>query len=93
VKKFLNAGDPDPAEIKKGEELFHRFANVLDHHLKDREWLVGNHLTVADYAVGASLDLKEAAHYPADQYHEIKRWYGSIEKLETWKKSAPANFM
>jgi glutathione S-transferase len=93
VKKFLNAGDPDPAEIKKGEELFHRFANVLDHQLKDREWLVGNHLTVADYAVGASLDLKEAAHYPADQYHEIKRWYGSIEKLETWKKSAPANFM
>jgi glutathione S-transferase len=93
VKKFLNAGDPDPAEIKKGEELFHRFANVLDHHLKDREWLVGDHLTVADYAVAASLDLRDVAHYPAEQYQEIKRWYGNIGKLDAWKKSAPANFM
>ena len=92
VKKFLGQGDPDPAEIKKGEELFHRFANVLDHHLKNRDWLVGNNLTVADYATGSVLDLAEAAHYPVDGYSEINRWYGNIMQLEAWKKSAPENF-
>lgn len=94
VKKFLDQGNPDPGEIKKGEEQFHRFANVLDNHLKDRDWLIGNNLTVADYAVGSLLDLTEAAHYPvAGQYQEIKRWYENIMQLEAWKKSAPANFM
>ncbi len=93
IKKFLKAGDPDPAELKKADELFHRFAQVLEHHLKGRDWLVGNHVTLADYAVGSLLDLAEAAHYPVAKYTEIKRWYGNIEKLDAWKKSAPANFM
>ena len=93
VKKFLNLGGPDPGEIKKGEEQFHRFADVLDNHLAGRDWLVGKNLTVADYAVGSLLDLTEAAHYPAGKYQEIKRWYGNIMQLEAWKKSAPENFM
>jgi Glutathione S-transferase len=92
VKKFLNLGPPDPNEIKKAEELFHRFAQVLDDHLKGREWLVGNNITLADYAVASPLDLKEVAQYPAQKYKEINRWYGNIEKLDAWKKSAPANF-
>ena len=92
VKKFLNEGDADPAEIKKGEEQFHRFAQVLDDHLNNRDWLVGNNLTVADYAVASLLDLTEAAHYPAGHYQEISRWYKNIMQLEAWKKSAPENF-
>jgi len=93
VKKFTNQGAPDPAEIKKGEDQFHRFATVLDDHLKGRDWLVGNNVTLADYAVGSMLDLTEAAHLPAEKYQNIRHWYGNIEKLEAWQKSAPANFM
>ena len=36
VKKLLHIGDPDLAEIAKGEERFHRAAAVLDAHLKGR---------------------------------------------------------
>ncbi|MBM2830619.1 MAG: Glutathione S-transferase [Gammaproteobacteria bacterium] len=93
VKKFRNLGGPDPNEIKRGEDLVHLFAPVLNDHLKGRQWLVGNDVTVADYAVGSFLDLKEVAHLPVDKYKEINRWYGDIEKLDAWKKSAPANFM
>jgi glutathione S-transferase len=93
VKKFINQGPADPAELKKGEEQFHRFATVLDDHLRDREWLVGNNLTLADYAVGSVLDLAEAAQMPVEKYQNIRRWYGNIEKQDAWKKSAPANFM
>jgi len=34
VKKITGEGDPDPAEIAKGEENFHLFAAVLNQHLK-----------------------------------------------------------
>lgn len=93
VKKFTNQGEPDPAEIKRADELFHRFAKVLNDHLKGREWLVGDHVTVADYAVGSMLDLSKDAHFPVDKYKEVLRWYGNIEKQDAWNKSAPANFM
>ncbi len=68
VKKFTNQGGPDPGEIKKGEELFNRFAQVLDDHLKGREWLVGDNVTLADYSVGSYLDLTEAAQFPVKKY-------------------------
>ena len=92
VKKFTNQGPPDPHEIERGEGLFHRFAAVLDDHLQGRAWLVGTNVTLADYAVGSYLDLSDAAQFPVQNYQEIGRWYGAIETLEAWKKSAPANF-
>jgi glutathione S-transferase len=93
VKKLLNLGEPDPVEIAKGEERFHRFAKVLNEHLTDRNWLVGNNVSLADYAVGSYLDLAGSAGYPMENYREIARWYGNVEKLDAWKKSTPANFM
>ena len=93
VKKFTHQGPPDPGELEKGNLQVQRFATVLDDHLQGREWLVGNNVTLADYAVGAVLELAEAAHMPVEPYRNIRRWYGNIEKLEAWKKSAPANFI
>jgi glutathione S-transferase len=90
VKKLLNLGGPDPSEIAKGDERFHRFAKVLDGHLKGHSWLVGEGHTLADYSVGAPLCLAEAASYPWHDYTEIRRWYASIEDLEAWRKSAPS---
>ena len=70
-----------------------RFADVLDNHLKNRKWLIGDNITLADYAVGSFLDYIEAAHMPIDNFEQIQRWYADIESLEAWQKSAPANFM
>ncbi|MGH8467628.1 MAG: glutathione S-transferase family protein [Gammaproteobacteria bacterium] len=89
VKRFLNLGCPDPAELKKAEERFHRFASVLDNHLMGRTWLAGKSTTLADYSVGAPLALAEAAAYPMAPHTEIRRWYAGIEALEPWKRSAP----
>lgn len=90
VKKFLNLGEPNSAEIAKGEERFHRFAKVLNEYLVGREWLEGNHVTLADYSVGSFLDLTEMAQYPMEGYDEIKRWYKNIEQLPAWQSSMPS---
>lgn len=90
IKKLRNMGEPDLQEIAKGEERFHRFAQVLDAHLKGREWLVGDSVTLADFSVGSFLDLAEMAQYPMTPYVEITRWYRNIEQLPAWQSSAPA---
>ncbi|MEE9158156.1 MAG: glutathione S-transferase family protein, partial [Gammaproteobacteria bacterium] len=66
VKKMFDLGPPDPAEIAKAEERFHRFADVLNRYLEGRTWLVGDSVTLADFSVGSLLDLTDAAKYPIE---------------------------
>ncbi len=89
VKKFFMSAEADLQEVAKGEERFHRFAKVLEGHLKGRDWLVGNGVTLADFSVGSFLALAELAKYPLEPYKEIKRWYSNVEQLPAWKSSAP----
>lgn len=90
LKKALNLGEPDADEITKGEDSFRRFADVLEAHLKGREWLVGDHVTLADLSVGSFLDLTEMARYPLASYQEIQRWYKNIQQLPAWQSSEPS---
>ena len=92
VKNMRKLGDPDPAELKKGEERMARYAPVLNDHLKGREWLCSGSVTLADFTVGSYLELAEAAHYPVKPYAEIWRWYRNIESLPEWQRSAPKTF-
>jgi glutathione S-transferase len=87
VKKLLHIGDPDLAEIAKGEERFHRAAAVLDAHLKGREYIAGDKLTVADFSIGAPLNLSAPAQLPVAGYAEIRRWHASLSELPAWRQS------
>lgn len=89
VKKFFNAGAPDPAEVKRGEQLFNAYAAELNTHLEGRKYLVGNNLTLADFAVAAPLEHAEAARFPISAYGNVRRWYADIAKLDAWQKTAP----
>jgi glutathione S-transferase len=88
IKKALNMGEPDPAEIAKGEERFNRFAQVLNNHLNGREWMVGNDLSLADFSLGSLMELAEMAEYPLKPYAEIPRWYQNVQQLPAWQSSA-----
>ena len=90
VKKMAGLGDPNPAEVARGEQEFHRYAPVLDAHLKGRRWLLGDALTIADFAVGSSLILAVPAQYPLANYPEITRWYAGVAALPGWQKALAA---
>ena len=87
VKKLLHIGDPDPVEIARGEERFHRVAAVLDAHLKGRNYITGDKLTVADFSIGAPLNLAAPAQLPVSGYAEIRRWHANLSELPAWRQS------
>lgn len=87
LKKMAGRGEPDPAEIAKGEQQFHQFAAVLNAHLTGRQWLLDTGLTIADFAVGAPLAMAQAAQYPLGPYTEVLRWYGTLAALPAWKSA------
>jgi glutathione S-transferase len=83
----LKSGEPDQAAITKAGENFHRAAKVLDDQLRGKKFITGETLTLADFSIGASMNLADMAHYPVAQYGEIKRWYASLRALPAWQKT------
>jgi glutathione S-transferase len=87
LKRIFGGGDPNPDEVARGENEFHRFGGVLDGCLKGRKWLTGNDLTVADYSVGAWMTVSQLARYPLAKYTEINRWYSALSSQPGWKEA------
>lgn len=89
IKSRFGIGGPDPAEIKQATEGFMRFAAVLEAHLHGRRYLVGDALSVADFAVAITLPYAEQAHLPLDDFPEIRRWHAQLNALPAWREPFP----
>jgi glutathione S-transferase len=87
VKGLLNLGTPDPNEVRKGEDGFHRYAKVLNDHLRGRNFLVGEGVTLADHMVVSTFVHREAAGFPMGNYGEVQRWIGQLLGSKAWKKA------
>jgi glutathione S-transferase len=89
VKQVLKIGEPDRAVVAKATEAFHKEASVLDKYLAQREYLVEDRLTLADFAVAAPLFLAEKAEMPVEPYGSIGRWFARQAALPAWQQTAP----
>jgi len=87
VKKLAGLGEPNPAEIARGEQLFHPLASVLNGVLRERRWLCGERLTIADFGVATGMVFADAAEFPLASYPELVRWYDAFRVLPAWQKS------
>jgi glutathione S-transferase len=83
----VKSGEPDQAAIAKGVELFHRSAKVLDAQLKGKKFVTGEKLTLADFSLGASMNLADMGRFPVASYAEINRWYAGLRALPAWQKT------
>jgi len=90
LKGFIGAGEPDPAEVARGEKNFARSADVLESQLEKHRFIAGDHLTIADFAIGSSLLMAEAAHYPLHSHKAIRRWHAELTALPAWQRTAEA---
>jgi glutathione S-transferase len=90
IKPRFGLGDVDPGEVKRAGKEWRRFATVLDDHLHDRRWLVGDGITVADFAVASVLPYAERASLPLDEFPNVRRWHDRLNELDAWRDPYPA---
>jgi glutathione S-transferase len=90
VKKRFGIGAPDPAVVEEALGEFRRWAAVLNEHLKDRAWLVGNSITVADFSVAMALPYADDARLPLGEFANICRWHDRLNEIESWREPFPA---
>lgn len=84
-KKLVTGQGPDPVEITKGETLVHEHASVLDKHLATHQWLSGDKLSLADFAVAAPLMYLGRANIPMEKYAHVLAWFERIKQLPAWQ--------
>jgi glutathione S-transferase len=89
VKKLLNLGEPDQAAIAKGTEAFAKEAGMLNAHLAKQKYIVGDALTIADFAVAATLFYAKEAKLPLTPYPHIRSWFERVAALPCWHDTAP----
>ena len=89
IKPAFGMGDPDPATIEEATGFFRQFAAVLDQHLQHHKYVVGNTLSVADFAVSSTLPLKDIAKLPLDGFDAIERWRQMMNDIPAWRDPFP----
>ena len=85
VKPLLGLGQPDPVEVERGLRSFNAAATILDAHLKGREFISGDRLSLADFSVAADLILEPFVQLPLGPYAEIRRWGATMTELPAWQ--------
>jgi glutathione S-transferase len=90
VKPTFGLGEPNPMEIQDATNFFKQFAGVLENHLKGRKYLVGTHLTIADFSVASFLPTAKEAQLPLDGFPEIERWHAALMDLPAWRQPFPS---
>ena len=91
IKRLIGLGGPDPAEVRRGEDLVGELVGVLDAHLAGRDWICGNAPTLADIAIVTPLTglLAAAApeKLPIGPFANVQRWLSRVQTLDAWKKT------
>ncbi|MEP3046222.1 MAG: glutathione S-transferase family protein [Roseibium sp.] len=91
AKGVFGLGEPDQDKIDAAMANYRRFATVLEGHLEGRQFVLGDKVTAADFAVGShsALAMHPQSRIPLDDYPNIKAWYLQLESLPAWAKTAP----
>jgi glutathione S-transferase len=88
-KKVVTGEGADVNELARGAADLARAAAVLDRHMANRAWLVGDGVTLADYAVAAPLMYRERARLPLDEYPHLMAWFARVQELPAWRHTTP----
>jgi glutathione S-transferase len=89
LKGAFDLGVPVQSEIDDAMGYFKQFAGVLDSHLKGRNYIVDDRLTIADFGVASFLPVASDAKLPLEGYDEIHRWYDALMKIDAWREPWP----
>ena len=89
IKPALGLGAPDDAAVKEATGFVRRFGAVLNDHLRGRKYLLGDTLTIADFATAITLPYAARAKIPVDEFPEIVRWHARLNELPAWREPFP----
>jgi glutathione S-transferase len=87
---FLNA-QPDAGLVRWSQGELARFAQVLNRALEGRDYLVGDSITLADYAVIHLEGFKSAVPFDWQPYENLNAYFSRMAAVPHWMCTAPSS--
>jgi glutathione S-transferase len=89
IRPRFNLGPASQPDVESGLNGFRQFGAVLNDHLRGKKWLLGDDMTIADFAVAVALPYAEKAHMPLDEFPEMRHWHDRLNALDAWRNPFP----
>jgi glutathione S-transferase len=89
AKPAFNLGPTNAALVEDALNNLQRYAPVLDRHLADRNYVVGDAITIADYAVIHVEMFKDRVPFDWSPFPHLNAYYDRMRKVEHWTRTAP----
>jgi glutathione S-transferase len=89
VRPRFGLGPAEPDAVAGAIRDFRAAATILDAHLADRAWLLGDAMSVADFAVAGVLPYAEDARIPVRHFPHVTRWHARLNELPAWREPFP----
>ena len=84
-------GTENIARLAEADRLLALHGPILDRHLQDRNFVVGDSVTLADFDLAAPLSQMPRSHIPYDTFPNIMRWATGLEDtIQAWRVSGQA---
>lgn len=86
--RFVNE-EPDAPAVERHVRHFRQYAAILDSHLGDRAWLVGERPSVADFALAVALPYVDRLHVSLGDLPAVQRWHERLNQFDAWRNPFP----
>lgn len=90
VKSTFGIGKPDRESLKHKVADFARYAQVLDSHLADKNYVACNRLTITDFYLASMATYWRQSEMPMQSHPNIARWIDTLMRLPAWADPWPA---
>jgi len=84
TKQRYGLGPVDEALVAEGLAAFHASAEVLEAHLRDRDWLLESGLSHADFRMATFLPFNDVARLPLADHPRVAAWHERLMALPAW---------
>ncbi len=89
VKSKFGLGSPDPDAVAEAGQYLAAYGRILDSHLRENRYVLGDDLTIADFALGVTLPMLNEVWVPLEGLDHIRRWHDSLIALDAWRDPFP----
>jgi len=87
AKPKFNLGPTNQALVEVALADLARYTPVLERHLGDREYMVGDGITLADYSVIAIEAYRPSVPFDWSPYRRINAYFDRIRAVEHWRRT------